>query len=206
MFERRNDGNHVAPHNLSIYTQGVSSLFTYEPAKRPFQFTDEPLNRGTDVSGITINYREKKPRFISSYEYDPSTGLYTRYRENVPYIDGISGETCRYSNVIVLYTRVDWYNGAQSRPVIRLIGQGTADIFQNGKWIRGSWVRGAGEGQQYEMDEKALDGRMVFFDESGKELTFQRGKTFIQIVDEHRLDVSVTTNEYIEGGNPQPTP
>ena len=46
-----------------------------------------------------------------------------------------------FANVIVLRTDVTWYNNNNSRPVIQLVGQGTAEIFQNGKYIRGTWVR-----------------------------------------------------------------
>ncbi|MBR1408454.1 MAG: DUF3048 domain-containing protein [Clostridia bacterium] len=206
LFARQRDKMHVAPHNLSIDLYGVASLYNYEPMMHPFKFTDEPRTNGTEVSGITITYREKSPAFVSSYVYDRGSGKYLRYREGMPYVDGLNDEPCEFANVIVVYTDVSWYNGNNSRPVIRLLGEGTADIFQNGRWIRGSWIRGAVRGQQDMMDPAAQQSRMVFVDEFGHEVEMQRGKTFIQVVDEHHLDVAVMTSEDIPGGNPQPTP
>ena len=206
LFSRQRDRMHVAPHNLAIDMRGVESLYAHEPMMHPFVFTDEPRTDGTEVSGITITYRDKSPAFVSSYVYDRGRDKYLRYREGMPYIDGLNDESCEFANVIVVYTDVSWYNGNNSRPVIRLLGEGTADIFQNGRWIRGVWVRGAVRGKQDMMDPAAQQSRMVFLDEFGNEIKMQRGKTFIQVVDEHRLDVAVMTTEDIPGGNPQPTP
>ena len=35
----------------------VSFLFTSEPTKHPFKFTETGLDHGTDVLSITINYK-----------------------------------------------------------------------------------------------------------------------------------------------------
>ena len=46
------------------------------------------------------------------------------------------------------------------------VGGGQADIFQNGRYIKGSWYRE----NEY--------SRIIFRDDKGKELKFQRGKSF----------------------------
>ena len=205
LFERQRDKMHVAPHNLSIHLPGVERLFASEPMMHPFKFTDEPQEKGTDVSGVTISSRTQAPAFVTSYQYNAASGLYTRYREGAPYTDGLNGEVCRFANVVVVHTEVGWYNGNNSRPVVRMLGQGTADIFQSGKWIRGSWVRGSHMGETDMLSAADQQSRMVFLDESGNEIEMQRGKTAIHVVDEHHLDVAVTTDANIPGGNPQPT-
>ncbi len=98
---------------------------------------------------------------------------------------------CSYANVIVLRTDITWKNNNNSRPVIRLHGEGVCEIFQNGKYIRGTWVRKSGE-------TKNLDNRMVFLDETGNELPMKVGKTFIQIVD-NAQPVVVIADGNIEG-------
>ena len=206
LFGRQSDGEHVAPHNATINVRGVEEYYTYEPIMHPFKFTDEPQTRGTDVSGITINYREKKPVTKTSYSYDARTGLYMRYREDEQYYDGLNGLVCEYANVIIVHSEVTWFNGNASRPVIRLVGQGIADIFQNGKWIRGMWVRGRAQGTANVSDAGTQASRMVFLDDLGNEVAMQRGKTFIQIVDEKKQIVNVTTNATIEGAVAQATP
>ena len=216
LFERQHDGEHVAPHNLGVLLTGVESLYTYEPAMHPFRFTDAPLTRGTDATGIYLDYKTTRPPFVTSYQYDAGTGRYIRFREGQPYRDGLNGRTCSYANVIVVHTQIDYFNNVKSRPIIRLVGQGTADIFQNGKWIRGTWVRGrpsAGNPETGEVagataifDHANQASRMVFLDERGEEVELQRGPTFIQVVDEHLLTLAIETDAYIEGGNPAPTP
>ena len=206
LFGRQSDGEHVAPHNATINLRGVEEYYNYEPVKHPFKFTDTGLDHGTSVTGITIDYRTQKPITKSSYVYDERTGLYTRYREDEQYYDGNNGLVCEYANVIILYSNVSWFNGNASRPVIRLIGQGTADIFQNGKWIRGMWVRGRAQGETNVNDPAQQASRLIFLDDTGNELEMKRGKTFVQIVDETKQIVSVTTSEQIAGATVQATP
>ena len=81
---------------------------------------------------------------------------------------------------------------------IRLNGQGVAEIFQNGKYIRGSWARDCSA-------TKNLKNRMVFFDENGEELPMKVGKTFIQIVNNDQ-SVIVNAGEQIDGAAAQATP
>ena len=49
----------------------------------------------------------------------------------------------------------------------QMTGSGTAEIFQNGRYVRGAWVR------------TDAAGRLVLVDEDGSELRMQRGKTFM---------------------------
>ena len=191
LFHREHDGNHVAPHDVQIDMKAVQALFTSEPEMHPFLFTDEGLDHGTDVSSITIEYKTTSPAYVSSYYYNETTGLYDRYRNGEPYIDANNGQACAYANVIVIRTDVTWMNGNNSRPVIRLNGQGACEIFQNGRYIRGTWARDCTENSN-------LQNRMVFLDENGEELPMKVGKTFIQIVDNEQ-PVVVYSNSAIAG-------
>ena len=190
-FPRSSDQSHVAPYNVRMDMNAVLSGGTAQANLHPFIFTDEPLDRGEDVNGIIISYKQTNPAYVSAYQYNAATGLYDRYRNGAPYTDGNTGEACAYANVIVLRTDISWASGNPSRPVIRLNGQGVCEIFQSGKYIRGTWVRDCTE-------TKNLKNRMVFLDENGEELPMQRGKTFIQIVDNGQ-PVVVLADQKIEG-------
>ena len=190
-FPRSSDQSHVAPYNVRMDMNAVLSGGTAEANLHPFIFTDEPLDRGEDVNGVIISYKQTNPAYVSAYQYNEATGLYDRYRNGAPYTDGNTGEACAYANVIVLRTDISWASGNPSRPVIRLNGQGVCEIFQSGKYIRGTWVRDCTE-------TKNLKNRMVFLDENGDELPMQRGKTFIQIVDNGQ-PVVVLADQRIEG-------
>ncbi len=190
-FPRSSDQSHVAPYNVRMDMNAVLSGEVAKANPHPFVFTDEGLTRGEDVGGIVISYKQTSPAYVSAYQYNAATGLYDRYRNGTPYIDGNTGEACAYANVIVLRTDISWASGNPSRPVIRLNGQGVCEIFQSGKYIRGTWVRDC-------TATKNLQNRMVFLDENGDELPMKRGKTFIQIVDNEQ-PVVVLADQKIEG-------
>ena len=190
-FPRSSDSNHVAPHNVRLDLNAVRGSYAESPAPHSFLFTDTGLERGEAVNGIVISYKSTAPAYVAAYQYDARTGLYERYRNGVPYVDGNNGEACAYANVIVLRTDVSWFNGNSSRPVIRLNGEGVCEIFQNGRYIRGTWVRDCTENSK-------LSSRMVFLDENGDELPMRAGKTFIQIVDNEQ-PVVVLSDSLIAG-------
>lgn len=190
-FPRTSDGGHVGPHNVRLDLSAVYADYSETPKPHPFTFTETGLEHGEDVNGIVINYKTTADAYMTAYEYNPATGLFERYRNGYAYTDGNTGETCAYANVIVLRTDISWASGNPSRPVIRLNGQGVAEIFQNGKYIRGSWARDCSE-------TKNLNNRMVFFDENGEELPMKVGKTFIQIVDNEQ-PVVVVADEAVSG-------
>lgn len=140
-FPRSSDGGHVGPHNVRLDMNAVYASYAETPSAHPFTFTETGLERGEDVNGVIINYKTTTDAYMTAYEYNPSTGLFERYRNGYAYTDGNTGVTCAYANVIVVRTDISWASGNPSRPVIRLNGQGAAEIFQNGKYIRGSWAR-----------------------------------------------------------------
>ena len=129
LFHRERDGQHVAPYNVQIDMKAVESLYGgQESVKRPFKFTDAGLDRGIDVTEITINYKTTNPQYVSSYKYNETTGLYDRYRNGEPFYDGLNGMSTSYANVIVVRTDVSWFNNNNSRPVIQLVGQHCRDL------------------------------------------------------------------------------
>lgn len=190
-FQRTSDSSHVAPYNVRLDVNAALESYAETPAAHPFIFTEAGLEHGEDVNGVVISYKTTSPAYVSAYQYNEETGLYDRYRNGEAYVDGDNGEQCSYANVIVLRTDITFMNGNNARPVIRLHGEGVCEIFQNGKYIRGSWARESTENAD-------LNSRMVFFDDQGNELHMKTGKTFIQIVD-NAQPVVVIADEAIDG-------
>ena len=190
-YNRTSDGNHVAPYNVTLIMDKVKEEYNVSPKMHAFLFDDTGLTRGELVNGVVIPYKTTSPAYLTAYQYNEATGLYDRYRNGEPYTDMLTGEGTSFANVIVIRTNVSFMNGNPSRPVIRLNGQGVCEIFQNGHYIRGTWVRNCSE-------TKNLNNRMVFLDENGNELPMKVGKTFIQIVDNEQPVIAVS-DETIEG-------
>ena len=110
LFHRERSEGPVAPYNVQVDMKGVEALFTSEPTKHPFKFTDTGLDRGVDVTSIELNLKTTDPAYVISYQYNEMTGLYERYRNGEPYYDALNGMNTEYANVIVLRTNVTWYN------------------------------------------------------------------------------------------------
>ena len=160
--------NYSHPHNVRVNVVGVmSEVNEPTPQMRPWKFSEEGLDRG--ASAYTI-HMEHRPDTIPSYIYNELTRSYDRYYNGAPFVDGNNGRHCTFANVIVMRTDVSWFRNNPQRPVVKLTGEGVAEIFMNGRYIRGSWVRAS------------LGSRTVFLDENGQEISFLPGKTFIHIV------------------------
>jgi len=143
---------------------------------RPFLFTDAPLDHGDTALTISMKYFGNADRLKARRENTASSCTFT-YTEGVGYtrsdakgglVDRDSGETVAFANYIVLWTENESLRG-YSCLKNHLVGSGGAEIFQNGKHISGAWVR------------TGLHSRLVFLDDQGNELAFQRGRTFITV-------------------------
>ena len=190
-YDRNGDGGHVAPYNVTLIMDKVREEYNVSPNTHAFLFDDTGLTRGERVNGVVIPYKTTSPAYLTAYQYNEATGLYDRYRNGTPYTDMLTGQGTSFANVIVIRTNVSFMNNNPSRPVIRLNGQGVCEIFQNGHYIRGTWVRNCTE-------TKNLNNRMIFLDENGNELPMKVGKTFIQIVDNEQPVIAVS-DEVLEG-------
>ncbi len=195
---------YVSPHNQMVDVRAVHDEFAKEePAKRPWLFTTEGLDHGASAFYMST---ETRPDFIPSYRYNEETRTYDRYYNGEEFIDGADNRPTTFANVIFMRTKVTWYKNGPDKPVVELTGEGTADIFQNGRYIRGSWVRAVGNTDKIEDN---LAARTIFFDDQGNELKFLVGKTFIHIVDTTAI-IAVgndpTEGDALTGVKPMATP
>ncbi len=172
----------VSPVNLSVHLYKVRDellnggvAFT----KYPFLFTDEPRTNGDSATWIKLrHYGEQKKdsdnkKSRASFCYDASRGGYY-HLNNLDEIDSerMTGERILFANVIVLRTPLKYQQYGENIYVYyatHLIGSGSAEIFQNGRYVQGAWYRESGT------------SRLVLVDEDGQELQMQRGRTFFII-------------------------
>lgn len=83
--------------------------------------------------------------------------------------DKSQGEAITFSNVIVQFIDMKWPSGEQPYPI--LTGTGNADYFMGGKHISGMWKR------------DTYNDRTVYYGADGEEISLQRGKTLIVLMD-----------------------
>lgn len=149
--------------------------------KRPFLFTDEPLTRGESASEIKMDYDNNASN--CTFIYTEKFGGYFRKssmgKESVRTFDynydRTTGNNLVFANVIVLRTVFKGDTSSGTSYVYAadsFTGGGQADIFQNGRYIKGTWYR----------DDTF--SRLIIMDDQGNELKFQRGKTFFVLNNE----------------------
>ncbi len=167
----------AAPHNssahvLEMHNELLANGATFE--QRPFLFTDAPRTDGETAEYIEIVHRgddsdgRSNHASYATYTYNAETASYIRTNSSGDYTDRDNGELVTFANVIVLRVPFSWNSGYVYLKN-HLVGSGVAEIFQNGRYVRGAWFRASQE------------DRIVFVGPDGEELPMQRGKTFIVV-------------------------
>ena len=129
----------------TLFTTGEKILAAAE-AKKLKTARDEAMDYGltfsetVDLTGdaankVTLNFTKKRETVMT---YNPETGLYEGYQQGGDYIDGNTGETMTFKNVIVLHARTssDGY-----RMFADLIGTGNGYFACNGEMVAIKWSR-----------------------------------------------------------------
>lgn len=107
------------------------------------------------------------------WKYDPATNLYMRNNGGVAHIDKDTGKQLSAKNIAVLYMREshanDGYEG-NAHLLYGTKGTGKAVVFIDGKEIKGTWSK------------SSRTDRTTITDASGKEISFNRGKIWFEIL------------------------
>lgn len=166
--------NRPSPHNRAANVAGLSTLVNsgVKPVNHTFLFTDELPTAGDEATEIRID--QGMVMYNSHIVYDAAENCYYRYmadkNDEYLYTDRDTEEPVVFANVIIQWTEVP-YNGSKDAPVMKMVGEGNADIFIGGRHIAGYWKHAS------------ADSRTVFYDAQGKEIELQRGRTLISILD-----------------------
>ena len=165
----------IRSHDMSCHINEIHQNMVAQQApveERPFLFTDDERTEGAAANIVRVLHRGDDPKGPSNsasravFKYNPQMKGYTRTNSSGIYTDRDTGEVIAFANVIILRGEFSYeYNYIYFKQ--HLTGSGTAEIFQNGKYVRGAWVR------------NSADGRLILVDADGEELKMQRGKSFI---------------------------
>jgi len=185
------DGSRYSPHNLVAQTPAlreaaVSMGFAGPSAVEPWSFkaAGEGTSGDPAAAGIEVNFRENRvPWQLVQWHWDAEAKAYLRFEGGGPHRDGESKEQLRFTNVVVM--RVPWSVVDESAHVLLdQFGEGPASVFLDGRVIEGKWMK------------KDRVARTRFYDAAGKEIAFNRGPIFIEVVGPQSL---VTVSPTVEG-------
>ena len=122
------------------------------------------------------------PNYYVDWTYDKQSDLYLRKNGGKPHLDRNTNKQLTASNVIILYmTEKHADDGYEDNAhlLYGTKGQGKAQIFIDGKQIKGTW------------EKASRTDRTKILDASGNEIKFTRGKLWFEIV---ATDSTVTIN------------
>ena len=171
------DPSKVAPHNVFATPAGIRQTIndkqyrtTYKKnVKKHFQFakygTEYILKTGFKASRIDTNYPVNHSYFV----YNKKTKLYERFQFGTAHIDELNQKQLTCSNVIIQQADAPLFGDGKSVD-FQIVGSGKGMYFTRGKGIKIIW-------------KKSKDTSIThFYDEKGKEIKLNTGKTFICVM------------------------
>lgn len=144
-----------------------------------WKFKDEAKesDRGT-VSSITFSHWDNMAdKYGVKWNYDAATNNYLRINGGQPHIDLETKQQLSAKNIVIQFAKETVGVDEHAHLLYGTIGTGKALLFQDGKAIVGTWKK------------QTRTGRTTFFDDKGKEVVFNRGQIWIEVVS---LDTDVT--------------
>lgn len=107
-----------------------------------------------------------------SYQYEPATNSYLRYRANLKEVDSNNNRQIEASTVVVMRVVSQQIEGPDYND-LDLEGSGDCQVYQNGLVIDGTWRK----------SEKNPASKLEFLDKAGQEIPFVPGQIWIEIVE-----------------------
>lgn len=123
------------------------------------------------VSTIKIAFAKGYEKYDALWEYNKVSNVYKRSTGGKIHLDLETKEPLLAKNVVVQISKITGPVDDHGHILYATIGTGKAIIFQDGKATVGTWSK------------KSRIGRTLFFDSVGKEISFDRGQIWIEVVD-----------------------
>lgn len=128
-----------------------------------------PNNRSFAPKVLKIGYSYP---YNVSYQYEPATNSYLRYRTNLKEIDKNNNQQIEAKNVVVMRVFSRQIEGPDYND-LDLEGSGQCQVYQNGTVIDGTWQK----------SEKNPASKLKFLDEAGQEIPFVPGQIWLEIIE-----------------------
>ncbi len=166
-----------APHNLVTSTTALRAAAaqmgysgTPSVASWKFKANGEGTAAAPAAEGIEVNFGGSRIAWqLIQWRWDAASGTYLRNQFGGPHIDGQTNKQLQFTNVVVMQVPSRVVD-AGGHVLLDQFGSGPATVFLDGKRIDGTWRKA---------DRK---DRTRFYDESGQEIAFNRGSTWIEVI------------------------
>ena len=147
-----------------------------EEYKAPFIFNSEAVKlSGGDCNSVVVSFSDS---YTYTYTYDAQKNVYYSALKGNPFKDS-EGNQQNFENIIVCYTDVSNISGDKKNRVNLDLSEGEGIYISNGSYQSIKWEKG---------DKTDM---MKFYNSDGSELSLNKGRSYIALVDEGRADKTV---------------
>jgi hypothetical protein len=137
-----------------------------------WKFKDEAktADRGTSFSASFVARKGYEKAYGVKWVYDAVTNSYKRFNGGEPHIDLETKEQLTAKVIAVLYAKETTGVDEHAHLLYNNIGQGEAIVWQDGKTTKATWKK------------PLRTDRTKFYDTQGKEISFNRGQLWIEML------------------------
>mgnify|MGYP006287433495 CR=1 FL=1 len=135
-----------------------------------FDYNEEEIElvQGQNATKIDISYGQY---YKCGFTYDSESKMYLRMREGKPHIERITNEQLDAKNIIIQFAKNHLIPGdLKGRQEVYTVGTGNGWYITNGKAVEITWSK------------NSRDSKTQYFYDTGDKVSFNKGKTWIQIV------------------------
>ncbi len=127
-------------------------------------------DRTASFSASFVAWKGYESDYGVRWDYDRATNTYKRFNGGVAHIDLESKQQLTAHDVVILFAKETGPVDEHGHLLYANIGSGDALVFEDGKVIKGTW-------------QKPLrTSRTKFYDGTGKEINFNRGQIWIEML------------------------
>lgn len=134
-----------------------------------WKFMDDKAQTAT-AADISFQFWPNKPEYNVEWKYDAPNNQYLRFNGGSSHTDLENGKQLSAKNVVIVFAKERGPVDRNLHMFYTTIGTGQALIFQNGIATVGTW------------EKDSATSRTKFLDSKGKEISFVRGKIWIEVV------------------------
>ena len=162
-----------------VYKEAEKRGFAYKDEEgnawdesfRSWLFKDDDPETGDVVSDISFGFWSNKGDYDVEWKYDASSNSYKRFNGGKEFTDlDYQNKQVEAKNVMVQFVKERGPLDKELHMNYDVVGEGDFLLFNNGQVISGAW------------EKKAITSRTLFFDDSGKEISFVKGTIWIEAV------------------------
>jgi len=121
---------------------------------------------------LRIGYSEP---YNVSYQYEPTTNSYLRYRTNLKEIDKSNNQQIEAKNIVIMRAFSRQIQGPDYND-LDIEGKGECQVYQNGQVIPCTWWK----------SKNNQSSKLYFLDDNNQEIPLVPGQTWIEIVEPHQ--------------------